>query len=590
MKKYEELKAAHSKESLALRSRYNSISAIRLMLAIGFAFSLYYYSQTNNTILLLPMILFAIGFFVAMKFHQRISWKRQLEEALIKINSDEIDFLSGKENPFETGDEFLSTSHPYSYDLDVFGKHSLFQTLNRTATFMGSEKLASSLLSPSSAKEILHKQEAIKELDKKVEWRQETLALARVNPDSAESYEKLTKWLQSSSAKVPGALNVASYLLPALTFASLIIYFLTPMVIFGNLGLLLILLNLMLLATQVKKIMKENISSGEIDKILKQYGLILEKIENEEFQSEKLKALQEQLQFSGQKVSQKIHQLSLLFNRMDHIQNAYAGPVFNGLVLFHIHVLRGLYKWRTDCRDHVTEWLGVIGEFEALSSFANLYHNNPDYTFPTLNDKKELSFENLGHPMIGGDSRVSNDVSFNPNGFFILTGSNMSGKSTFLRTLGINMILANTGAPVCATSASVQPLPILVSMRLSDSLSDSESYFFAEVKRLKEIMDALDADQCFVLLDEILRGTNSDDKRSGTIEVIRKMVAKNAIGAIATHDLEVCNTTDEYPDILINKRFEVEIINDELAFDYKLRDGICQNKSATFLMEKMGVI
>jgi DNA mismatch repair ATPase MutS len=160
----------------------------------------------------------------------------------------------------------------------------------------------------------------------------------------------------------------------------------------------------------------------------------------------------------------------------------------------------------------------------------------------------------------------------------ILTGSNMSGKSTFLRSLGINMVLAGIGSPVCASAASIHPLPVLVSMRLSDSLSDSESYFFAEIKRLKQIMNALENQPAFVLLDEILRGTNSDDKRNGTIEVI------------ATHDIEVCLTTNEYPKILTNACFEVEIKEDDLHFDYKLRDGICKNKSATFLMKKMGVI
>jgi DNA mismatch repair ATPase MutS len=166
----------------------------------------------------------------------------------------------------------------------------------------------------------------------------------------------------------------------------------------------------------------------------------------------------------------------------------------------------------------------------------------------------------------------------------------MSGKSTFLRTLGVNMVLAGVGSPICASAANIHPMQVLVSMRLSDSLTDSESYFFAEVKRLKEIMDTLESKKCFVLLDEILRGTNSDDKRNGTIEVIKKMIAKNAIGAIATHDLEVCLTTNQYPNILANKCFEVEIVNNDLVFDYKLRDGICQNKSASFLMKKMGVI
>ncbi len=231
-----------------------------------------------------------------------------------------------------------------------------------------------------------------------------------------------------------------------------------------------------------------------------------------------------------------------------------------------------------------------MGEFEALNSLANFSYNNSKFTFPNLNNNFEISFSELGHPLIAEEKRICNDVEFIDNRFIILTGSNMSGKSTFLRTLGINMILAGTGSPVCSSNASIHPLDVIVSMRQSDSLADSESYFFAEVKRLKHIMNALDKKVCFVLLDEILRGTNSDDKRHGTIEVIKKILNKNAIGAIATHDMEICKTTEEFPNILTNKCFEVEIINNDLSFDYKLRDGICKNKSATFLMKKMEVI
>ena len=152
------------------------------------------------------------------------------------------------------------------------------------------------------------------------------------------------------------------------------------------------------------------------------------------------------------------------------------------------------------------------------------------------------------------------------------------------------MVLAGIGSPVCSSNANIHPLDVIVSMRQSDSLADSESYFFAEVKRLKHIMDELNKKICFVLLDEILRGTNSDDKRNGTIAVIKKIIGKNAIGAIATHDMEICKTTAEFPTHLTNKCFEVEIINNDLSFDYKLREGICKNKSATFLMKKMEVI
>ena len=227
---------------------------------------------------------------------------------------------------------------------------------------------------------------------------------------------------------------------------------------------------------------------------------------------------------------------------------------------------------------------------ETLQSLANFSYNNPDFCFPMLNNDYEVAFTHMSHPLLKVNHRVSNDVTFQPQSFIILTGSNMSGKSTFLRSLGINMILVRMGSVVCASQATIHPMPILVSMRLSDSLSDSESYFYAEIKRLKQIMDALDNQRAFVLLDEILRGTNSDDKRSGTVEVIHKMIQKKAIGAIATHDIEVCLTADEFPNQLINKCFEVTIENNDLHFDYVLRDGICKNKSATFLMKKIGVI
>ena len=225
-----------------------------------------------------------------------------------------------------------------------------------------------------------------------------------------------------------------------------------------------------------------------------------------------------------------------------------------------------------------------------LCSLANLSYNNPQFCYPELNSNFEISFTNASHPLLNPKSSVGNTISFQPESFVILTGSNMSGKSTFLRSLGINMVLAGMGSSVCASKSSIHAMPILVSMRLSDSLSDNESYFYAEIKRLKAIMDGLENRRSFVLLDEILRGTNSDDKRNGTVEVVKKMIQKTAIGAIATHDIEVCLTTNEYPNVLTNKCFEVEIINNDLHFDYKLRDGICKNRSASFLMKKMGVI
>ena len=275
---------------------------------------------------------------------------------------------------------------------------------------------------------------------------------------------------------------------------------------------------------------------------------------------------------------------------MDGIGNFVTAILFNATFLFNVHVLKALLQWKKEHTEALENWLEVIGEFEMLNSLANFSHNNPSFVYPTLNTDFQIDFSNLSHPLLNPATRIGNEVQFHPQSFMILTGSNMSGKSTFLRSLGINMVFAGMGSSVCADKANVHPLPVLVSMRLSDSLSDSESYFFAEIKRLKQIMEALEETPAFVLLDEILRGTNSDDKRNGTIEVVKKVITKKAIGAIATHDIEVCLTTNDYPNVLTNKCFEVEIHNDELHFDYKLRDGICQNRSATFLMKKMGVI
>ncbi len=589
MEEYEEISVRHTNDLEDLTKKYNLISGVRLLFALTFAINLYFYFQPGNTFLIIPLIVLAVAFLLAVRVHQNVAWKKKLTIALLKVNSDEINYLKGKDCAFENGAEFINTHHPYSYDLDFFGEHSFYHNLNRTSTRMGKHHLASTLLSFQSPDEIIKTQESIRELEPKIDTRQEIMALGKIKPDCEESYNALIRWSRNGNSDSPKATVLAAYITSGLLLASIFVYFYTPLEIFGNVSFLLFLLNLVLLGTQIKKIQAEIINSSEIDKVLKQYSFILEKIEEEHFESSQLLALKKELQTGNLNASRKIEQLSRLFAKMDHVQNILAVLV-NGFFPLHITTLDSLIKWRNECATHISQWFDVIGKIEALNSLANFAHNNPTYVYPRLNENQVINFKDLGHPLINQKIRVNNDVTFDSHSFFILTGSNMSGKSTFLRTLGINMVLTSIGAPVCATEANVHPLPVLVSMRLSDSLNESESYFFAEVKRLKKIMKSLENATGFVLLDEILRGTNSDDKRSGTIEVIRKMVAKKAIGMIATHDLEVCNTSNEHPDILENKCFEVEIVNNELVFDYKLREGICRNKSATFLMEKMGVI
>lgn len=590
MEVYKVKKEAYSEALYKINKKYNSISILRLLTIVFFLVSLYYYIKTSTVFFMVLAVLLLVLFIVLMRFHSRLLFQKKIKQALLAINENEIAYLNREKIPFENGAEFNDFHHPYAYDLDIFGDHSVFQNLNRTATFIGKKTLAKQLLTLLPNEEIVRNQQAIHELDEKLDWRQEFLALAKVSEDTKSGYETLLQWNSFTGSPLSRVSVVVSFVLPLLFLVTFIAYVVTSNSAFLSVISLLIVINLGFLGLFLKRIQIEIANASNIDKTIKQFGLLMQKIEEESFQSQKLKDLQQKLTFKKENASVHLKQLASLFGNMDSIGNFVTAILFNATFLFNVHVLKALLQWKKEHTEALENWLEVIGEFEMLNSLANFSRNNPSFVYPTLNTDFQLDFSNLSHPLLNPATRIGNEVQFHPQSFMILTGSNMSGKSTFLRSLGINMVLAGMGSSVCADKANVHPLPVLVSMRLSDSLSDSESYFFAEIKRLKQIMEALEETPAFVLLDEILRGTNSDDKRNGTIEVVKKVIAKKAIGAIATHDIEVCLTTNNYPNVLTNKCFEVEIHNDELHFDYKLRDGICQNRSATFLMKKMGVI
>lgn len=590
MEIYKSNSQSYSQELKTINNKYNTISVLRFISILIFLGSIFYYIKTSESVFVIMAIVLFAGFVILIRIHSKLSFQKKIKTALVEINENEITYLERKLIPFENGAEFNDSHHPYAYDLDIFGEHSLFQNLNRTATFIGKKTLAKQLLTLLPNDEILKNHQAVQELKEKLNWRQEFLAVAKVGHDSEMFYKTLLKWRVYNSKPLSKGAVVISYLFPAFFASCLIAYLVTSNMVFLSYSSFLFVINLGVLGNFTKRIQMEIAQSENINTIISQYSLLVQKIENENFKSEKLKDLQQKLNFKNQKASAHLQKLAELFSNMETIGNFVTALLFNGTFLFNLHVLKSMIAWKKEHSEVLEEWLEVIGEFEMLNSLANFGYNNPDFVCPELNSNYEFSFSNLSHPLLNPVTRVGNEVQFQPQSFMILTGSNMSGKSTFLRSLGISMVLSGIGSPVCASSANVHPLPVLVSMRLSDSLSDSESYFFAEIKRLKQIMDELEANPAFVLLDEILRGTNSDDKRNGTIEVVKKVIAKKAIGAIATHDIEVCLTTNEFPDILTNKCFEVEISNNELHFDYRLRDGICKNKSATFLMKKMGVI
>lgn len=585
---YEQLIQDYNIRYSAISRKHSILSLCRLAAMLSAILCFYFYFDTRANTLLVIAIAASVLFVNLVRWYNRMGRERLHLKTLLQINEEESDYLAKGALPFTDGSSYREDNHAYANDLDLFGHRSLYQHLNRTATQMGKDRLAKALLQVSTAAEILNRQKAIAELGPKLEERQGLYASARLAGDHKDIYDRLIRWSAQEEKPVNKLLLALCYVLPVLLIGALLAYAVTRTSLYWDIAIRLFPLNLLLFFFQLKRIRRAMFSADKVQELLKEYASILLQIEQATYAAAHLKSVQEKLKTTGASVQLK--KLAAIYSGLETVQNPFAAIITNGLYFNHIHLLQRLSVWKQRHAANIPLWLDMIGEMEMLNSLANLHYNNPGFCFPGLNEEYALSFKALGHPLIASGKRVCNDIRFDDFRFMVLTGSNMSGKSTFLRTLGINMVLAGAGSVICAAEADIHPLKVFVSMRQSDSLADSESYFFAEVKRLKYIMDQLKEEVCFVLLDEILRGTNSDDKRSGTIGVIEKIIREKAIGAIATHDLEVCLTTEAHPGVLANKCFEVEIVNDELVFDYRLRDGVCKNKSATFLMKKMEII
>jgi hypothetical protein len=579
------LLSANEKKSLLI------LSILRLIIFVG-GICLTIVGFSFNPALGFALLLISISLFLFLlnryEFHLT---KKEFFTNLETINMDELKAFSGDLSSFKDGEEWKSIDHDFSNDIDLFGRDSLFQYLNRTVTGHGREKLAQWLSEPYLiSNNLKFRQEAIAELSEKINWRQAFLANGIGRSLEKEDIEGLLNWLKDKSGFISSPfLRLSIWLLPALVLSSLLLLIagLLPYPVFSTF----FIINLFIVLIKIRDTGRIHNQVTKKHAFLSSLSRLLSSFEKEAFNSQFLADIKSGISSDVLSVIKSLKKLSRIIQSFDSRLNLFVGIVFNGLLMWDLHCICSLEKWKEESKDQFPEWLDKIGEIDALISLANFGFNNPDYSYPDLSDREIFSAKNLGHPLINPAKRICNDFMIPELGkVYIITGANMSGKSTFLRTIAVNFILAMIGAPICATELKFTPVKLFTSMRTTDSLSHNESYFYAELKRLKILKKRLEeSDDIFFILDEILKGTNSADKSIGSKQFMNKIIGLGGTGLIATHDTSLCELEIEHPENIVNKCFELEIDGENIYFDYKLCDGVTRRMNAALLMKQMGI-
>ena len=527
----------------------------------------------------------AVFLFLLSKYTDLKS-RRAQHKRLVFINEEELKIAKGDFHNRPDGSQFQNPKHYYSLDIDLFGKGSFFQFMNRTTIKEGTEKLTAYLLS-NTILNIKTRQNAIKELAALPQWRQQYSAIAQ-GVEVEHSANAIIKWLKNYKPFINSALYWFTIAFSLVSVAILVLG-VTEVISISLIGYWL-LLGLGLTAAYLKRINSVAQNTSKAKDTFKQYHKLLNEIENATFTSEILKDKQQEIKTEVKKASVIFKEYSKLLDALDQRNNVIITIFGNGLFLRDIKLVYKIEKWIETYKSNVEQWFKIISFFDAQNSLANFAFNHPSYVFPEIKSNNEvIKATNLGHTLLKEIQRVDNDFIIKNQQFFIITGANMAGKSTFLRTVSLHIVMANVGLPICATSSEYSPIKLITSMRTSDSLTDNSSYFFSELTRLKLIVDTIKTEPYFIILDEILKGTNSTDKAIGSRKFVEKLVKLNATGIIATHDLSLTEIETEL-DAVKNYYFDAQIINDELYFDYKLKQGVCQNMNASFLLKKMEII
>ncbi len=588
---FENQKIKYTTSLKLIRKRSREMSLLRVVVFIVSIIGIYI-SVANGY--KLTAILFASGlvlFVYLVRVHAGIEKKKGWHEIMLQLIDNELNIIAGNTIHLDTGNEFLHDLHPYNEDLDIFGSRSLFQLINRTATSNGRTLLAGRLNVLTTDTDVLiDRQQAISELRAKPQLRLNFQATGNIFREHQNDQQGLLNWAQSNNTKFDTIFyRIMLIINPLLGFAILALIYLNILTISGFL--LFLVIPLVLIGTKMSILNNVHVLVSKKSELLLKYAGLFSIITNEEFTSILLKNIKQNI-VGDHSAHSAIVGLSKITKAMDYRLNILVGIFLNIFFLWDIRQVIRLERWKKKYSSYMKEWFDNLSQLDELQSFAGFAFNFPKAVFPEFKKGDfSITATNVTHPSIAQNKCVGNNIDFDGwKQFQIITGANMAGKSTYLRTVGVNMVLAMTGSPVLADSFLMRPANIFTGIKTTDSLQDGESYFFAELKRLKALIDKLESgEKLFVILDEVLRGTNSEDKQKGSMALIAQLIALNASGMIATHDLSLGNLKNEFPQNITNKRFEVEISNGELIFDYKLKDGISQNLNATFLMKKMGI-
>ncbi|WP_163192812.1 MutS family DNA mismatch repair protein [Clostridium thermarum] len=591
---YIETKEKNEKICTELKKEISQIGYLRLVdFIIGAVVSVYIYSLNQYVIFSIVTVIWIGLFIYLVKLHERAIERENYAEALVTINKRGIERVQGGWNKFEDdGSEFIDEDHPYSGDLDIVGHSSLFQRINTTATYMGRLKLKDYLLNPlKDVSEIKRRQETVKELSQEVETRQKINAEAMLIRDKSKDPKELLQWAGTNDVQMDSIwIKLIVNLLTLAFFTIVFLLIFTELISFKYI-LAIIALNIVVLIAANKKL------SGSLDTIhkykdgIKIYERIIKIIEDKEFASQAVKDLKKGFYtHTGKKASEVIGELKTISDLIADRRNM-GYMIVNLALLWDLRIASMLCKWKCQYGSYLKNWLEIIGEVEALASLSNISFENEGWCFPEVHEEGSLlKAQNLGHPLLT-HRRVSNDFIIKDQGSVILiTGSNMSGKSTFLRTVGINLVMSYCGAPVCASSFSAAIMDVYTCMRVSDNLEKSISSFYAEILRIKKIVSASRQNgKIFFLLDEIFKGTNSIDRHQGATVLIKQLSSRGASGMVSTHDLELGELEKEMPKVA-NYHFQEHYDNGKLNFDYKLRKGISTTRNAMHIIRLAGIV